>query len=339
MTPPLHAQIVVKGGDDVSLRLGLLAQPQAQWTEDASGGNAQDLFIRRLRILLGGQISKNFSFFVETDSPNLGKTAGGKKNTSQNVYLQDAFVSYKFTPAAIVDAGLILIPMSRNGLQSAASLLPIDYGTYTFTQNAATQSIVGRDTGVQLRGNLAANHFEYRVGVFQGARDAASHNGFRSAGRVQYDVWEAESGFFYTGTYLGKKKVLAFGAGYDIQDDYSAWDGDAFMDLPTPGGAFTGQLDYMHFDGGTFLTSIKKQNDVLAELGYLIRSAKLTPLVQYTRRDVTGGDAGDESRMSAGAAYWLSGHNANVKALYTRISPGVGSDTNQFSVQLQLFYY
>jgi len=35
----------------------------------------------------------------------------------------------------------------------------------------------------------------------------------------------------------------------------------------------------------------------------------------------------------------MLGHNANVKALYTRISPKVGNKSNQFTIQLQFFYF
>src|SRR5690348_7567562 len=69
------AQIIVNAGDDVNFRLGLLGQFQADTIEDpASEAQTSNLFIRRLRLMFGGQVTKNVTFFVETDSPNLGKT-------------------------------------------------------------------------------------------------------------------------------------------------------------------------------------------------------------------------------------------------------------------------
>ena len=47
--------------------------------------------------------------------------------------------------------------------EEAASLLPIDYGPYTFANSAPTQSSVGRDTGIQARGYLANKRLEYRA--------------------------------------------------------------------------------------------------------------------------------------------------------------------------------
>lgn len=337
--PQAHAQVLIKVNDNVNFKLGVLGQFQGAWVGDpVEGGYTQDLFVRRLRLLFAGQVAPKVTFFIETDSPNLGKTVAGKKNNQPSTYLQDAFLTYKHSDGLMLDGGLILIPFSRNGLQGATTLLPIDYGAYTFTQNAATQSNVGRDTGFQGRGLLNKGHLEYRLGVFQGNRDTRSHNSFRTAGRVQYNFLDTEAGFFYPGTYLGKKKIFALGGGFDRQRDYGAYDVDAFVEYPLGTGTITSQLDLTRFDGGDFLT-IPKQNDVLFELGYLVAGAKWGPVLQYVQRNIDSTETGDEKRLSAGLNYWLAGHNANVKAAWARVSPGVGTDTNEFTVQLQLYYF
>src|SRR5258705_7695014 len=78
---PAGAQIVVKANDDVNLKLGVLGQFQAD-TLDHPGSepNTNNLFVRRLRLIFGGQVAKNVSFFVETDAPNLGKELASGKN-------------------------------------------------------------------------------------------------------------------------------------------------------------------------------------------------------------------------------------------------------------------
>ncbi len=247
-------------------------------------------------------MARRVSFFVETDAPNLGRTMA-TKNVTPSVIVQDAFASFTAADAFTIDAGLMFVPFSRNSIQSAASLLPIDYSAYTFTQSAATQSATGRDSGFQARGYLAGQRLEYRIGAFQGARDPLSHNGFRYAGRVQPNLLEPEVGFFYTGAYLAKKRVLAIGAAFDNQEDYRAYDGDVFVDLPIEIGAVTSQFDYNRFDGRTFLPAIPRQNTYLAKGGVFVSSITLTPFVQWTNRDLTGGSTGDEDRTSVGAAY------------------------------------
>lgn len=334
-----RAQAVIKVNDDVNFKLGVLGQFQGDWLEDPGTDETQNLFIRRVRLLFGGQVAKNVTFFVETDSANLGKTLTGAKNITPSVIVQDAYGEFKASDAFALDAGLMFIPFSRNSLQSAASLLPIDYSAYTFSQSAPTQSSTGRDTGFQAKGYFLANRLEYRVGAFQGVRDARSHNGFRYAGRLQYNVFDPEVGFFYTGTYLGKKKILAAGAAFDVQERYRAFDGDVFTDYPVGPGALTAQLDLNRFDGDTTLASLPKQNDVLLEVGYLLRASKITPVIQIAHRDIVDATKGDETRWSVGVNYWWTGHNANIKAAFGRIDPTGLAAQHEFTVQLQVFYF
>jgi phosphate-selective porin O/P len=336
---PAAAQVVITGGDDVSVRLGVLGQFWADAINDPiAQAETRNLFVRRLRLITGGQVTKRVTFFVETDAPNLGR-AVTTKNITPAVIVQDAFASFAVSDALTVDAGLMFVPFSRNSIQSAATLLPIEYGANTFAQSPSTQSSTGRDTGFQARGYLAAKRLEYRIGAFQGARDFGSHNQFRYAGRAQFDFLDPEVGFFYPGTYLGKKRVLAIGAAFDKQQDYHAYDADAFVDLPVRLTAITAQVDYNRLDGRGFLPLISRQNNYLAEVGLLIVPARLTPFVQFTNRDVTTAVATDERRASVGAAFWWAGHNANIKAAYTRVTPGVAAEQHEFTLQLQLFSY
>jgi hypothetical protein len=337
---PAAAQIIVKAGDDVNFKLGILGQFQADTIEDpGTDANTTNLFIRRLRLMFGGQVAKNVTFFVETDSPNLGKTLANGKNIQPAMSLQDAYAEFKVSQAFMVDAGLMFIPFSRNFLQSAASLLPIDYGAHTYDQSGPTQSSIGRDTGFQARGYVLKNHLEYRIGVFQGARDQASHRAFRYAGRVQYNLLDPEVGFFYTGTYLGKKRIVSVGGAFDHQIDYDAYDLDVFVDHPLGAGAFTGQFDYNRFDGGALLRTLPKQDNLLLELGYLLVEMNLTPFVQVTNRNIVGAGTGDETRTLIGASYWWAGHNANIKAAYQRVAPAGVEAQNGFTIQLQVFYF
>src|SRR5205807_277870 len=118
------------------------------------------------------------------------------------------------------------------------SLLSWDYFAYTFQHNAvfgSAASPVGRDAGAELRGLLMDGHIEYRAGLFQGRRNVqipppaaagapavtvdrvGSRNSFRVTGRLQLNLLDPETGFFYGGTYLGAKKILSVGGSYDYQ--------------------------------------------------------------------------------------------------------------------------
>lgn len=337
---PAPAQAVIKVNDDVNFKFGFLLQPQADWTQDAATkGYAQNLFARRIRLLVGGQIAKNVTFFFETDSPNLGKVASGAKTTS-GLIVQDAFVSWKLADEFTLDAGLFLTGIAHNSLQSAASLTAIDYGAYSFLYSGATvlNNVVGRDTGFQARGYLASKKLEYRAGVWQGARDAASRQALRTTARVQYNFLDADTGVFYTGSSLGKKKIFAIGGGYDAQKDYKSYALDAYYDHPLGPGALTAQLDYIHYDGGKFLP-LAKQGTIYAEAGYYISSAKVMPYLTYGTKDVANTNTGDDKRYSIGLGFYPAGQNFNIKAAYGKIDPKVGNSVNQFTIQMQAFYF
>ena len=340
VTLSASAQMQIKVNDNVNVKFGILMQTQADELQDAATrGYAQNIFIRRARILVGGQIAPNLTFFVETDSPNINKSlTPGTKNTNVSLFLQDAYVEYKVRNELMIDAGLMLASVSRNGLQSAASLMPIDYGTYTFAFSGPTQASAGRDTGIQARGYLFNSKLEYRAGMFQGMRDTPQRE-LRLTSRLAYNFLDPESGYFYTGTYLGKKKVLTVGGGYEQQHKYKAYAADVFFDHPVGNGAITAQLDRVHYDGGTFLKSLPDQDDTLLEVGALYGKSKFQPVIQLAQRNRPNTTIGDENRYGVGVNYFLTGHNANVKSLYTRISPKNGVKSNQFTIQLQFFYF
>jgi hypothetical protein len=341
------AQVQVKVNDTINLKLGILVQGQADWTENAAtGAYAQNLFLRRARFLMGGQIAPNLSFFYQTDNPNLGKAttnataaSPNNKTISTGLITQDAFLTWKISDPLGFDIGLMFIPFCRNCIQSAASLLPIDYGAYTFTASAPTQSVVGRDTGVQARGYVLGNHLEYRLGAFQGNRSAVN-NPLRVAGRVQYNFLDPESmGFFYTGTYLGAKKVLTLGAGVDAQKEYRAYAVDLFVDHPVGPGSVTAQIDYLSFDGDPTAPALPKQRDWLAEAGYYLPQAKLMPWLKLEGRQVKGASSQNEQRYQLGLTYYVMAHNVNLKAGVGRVHTEPSGNGNLFTVQLQGFYF
>ena len=368
LTPSMaSAQAIIKVNDNINIKFGTLMQAWGDLQQDAaSRGYANNLFLRRFRFLVGGQISPTLSFFFETDNPNLGKTP---KALNSGFITQDAFLEWKPRSSAfIVDAGLMLPPLCRNCLESAASLLSLDYGSFSFTEGAPTQSSVGRDTGFQAKGFLAGNHFEYRAAVFQGFRAPNGRNSLRTTGRLMYNPWETETGVYtYPGQYLGNKKVLSLGVGADHQADYKAYSADAFLSVPmggasapsvgtattgstgpavkpaaaTPRNAFNGELTLLRFDGGSTFVALPQQNDVTLQLGYYFAPQKLQPFVRLERQDfkAAANNGRDNNRVQAGLAWLPSGNNFNIKGAYSRVKARSANSTNQFTVQMQLFYY
>ncbi len=210
---------------DATMKLGVLAKPafEATGAFNREGPN-QHFFVRRMRLMVGGTLGSDFEYFFDWDAPNLGKANADGTKANSPMILQTAIFTYKAAPNLKIDAGFLLPALSHNSTQGATTLNTWDYGAYSFQQNGAMGSSVGRDAGVQIRGMVGPKHgnLEYRFGLFQGRRvtqtstpDAqgnlkvASRNPMRFAGRAQWNFLEAENGLFHAGTFLASG-VLAF---------------------------------------------------------------------------------------------------------------------------------
>jgi hypothetical protein len=322
-----------------SITFGFLAQPQFEsLTKPSGSGTANNLFLRRFRFIAGGKVTPKLSFFVESDAANLGKQAADGTRTT-DFYLQDAFATYAFRPEVQLDAGMLLVAVSHNSGQSAASLLTVDYGSYSFLASDPTHSKIGRDYGAQLRGYLK-KHYEYRVGLFRGHHGPESSFPFRYTGRFVWYPFDADTGFFYTGTTLAKRRIVSVAAGFDRQNSYAAYSVDLFVDQPLGhGDGVTFQTDYIHYDGGTTYTSLVKQDTWMLEGAYYWRKAKLGPYVQLSDRDFANPKLADDKKIQGGVAYWLNGHKMNIKFGLGRLLKEGAADRTQFVIQTQFFYY
>ncbi len=213
-------------GPNATIRFGIFLQPQFESLGSvAVDGYANNLYLRRARFLAGGTLYDRIEWFLETDSPNLFKGAtavpamGQALKTTSTMIVQDLFGTYKALGNDMlkIDAGYTLPAGSHNSMQSAFTLFGWDYFAYTFQNSNAFGAVtppVGRDLGVQARGLVADGHVEYRVGIWQGQRNAATateqsaRNFFRTAARVQIPTSSIPRRATSTaGTYLGAKKT------------------------------------------------------------------------------------------------------------------------------------
>ncbi len=348
---PAAAQIQMTSADGKqSFKIGVLGQLQLESIDTANGKDKSDnIFLRRLRLLGNFKLSDQLTIFVDTDTPNLGKgNADGTKNNA-DLFIQDFIVTYAFSKEFQLDGGMLLLAQSYNHNQSAASLLAVDYGPYTFVESVPTTSRTGRDYGVQARGYLGDDHLEYRAGVFQGLRGVNNTNSFRYAGRLAYYVFGPETSYFYRGTSLGKTQTLSIGGSFDRQNGdlpnhtsgtYKSYGVDLFWDQPVAGGdGFTLQADYNNVDGDILIPGLPKQKNSMVEAGYYFHTIKLMPYIQLARQDFDAANLLDEKRTQGGVAFWFSGHNSNLKLAWTKIDRDRSVKRNQFQIQYQVFQF
>jgi hypothetical protein len=342
-------------GSGAALKLGILFQPSYELASRTfppngappSSATQQHFFLRRIRLMAGLTIGSQLEFFADTDTPNMGRDVNVAGSTGMNI--QDAFMTWKPMDEFKLDGGMMLIPFSHNSVQGATTLYAWDYFASSFLQNPGFGNYVGRDIGVQARG-LVIGHLEYRLGVFTGARGAPmspmstnSRAQLRLAARVQYNLFDPETAFFYAGTYAGTKKVVSFGASVDHQDNYTAFDVDAFIDLPVGADVVTAQAAFLHYQDSDTAPwiGVPKQNDIVVEAGYRLGALKISPIVRFEDQMFAAPPMGATSslmRISAGVAWWPMGHNLNVKLFYSYVKP-TANPFNQLNLQVQLYVF
>jgi hypothetical protein len=346
---PSAAQWQMESKDgSASIRFGFLAQPEGEWLETPDNtATSKNLFMRRIRLLFGGRVSPKWLFFIETDSPNIGKANPDKTanptgaKDAGTIFIQDAYFTYDHSAAFKVDVGVILMATSHNHLQSAITLLPIDFGPYSYQESGPTGERVGRDYGTQLRGYVAGQKLEYRLGLFQGARGAEARNPFRVTGRVVYYPYGADTGFFYAGTWQGTRRMLGIGAFADGQKDFRSYGADVTCEEPftNKSGGVTAQFDWVRFDGGALLPALPKQDTLLLEAAVHVARSRLAPFVQYSGKNFDDAALQDQAFLQVGLVWWIRGHNRNLKIGVGRQHTDTLPDRTQVVAQLQVFSY
>ncbi len=205
--------------DDSWMKLSFLGQVHGRYSDEMDP--TTDVYLRRARIILAGQITDGVLFFAETDNDNAGKAGMGDVSTD----IQDAYVDFCIMDSSHwVKAGLILLPFSFETRSSAASLLGIDYNSEAIKM---ANTFVWRDYGAELHGDFS-KRVAYTVGVFDGYD---SENGTKNSdadarvtGHVMLSlIGESESGWFYAQDRRGKAgNYLVVGAGFDQQGKASS---------------------------------------------------------------------------------------------------------------------
>jgi hypothetical protein len=286
------------GDDETYLKIALLLQGWAAFSDEGAPDGESldtDFYLRRMRILLFGQLNDKVKFFVETDNPNFGKQG----DFSMNTFIQDAWVEFNLDPALQIDVGMLLAPFSHHGMQGAVTLHSLDYHAALIKYPQGSHK-VWRDYGVMLRGLFLSDMLEYRLAILNGVHGGPAdprnpHDFPRLTGRLTFNLFDSESGpgtggFFWDGIYLKKtdagvvstRKIASLGASIDWQkdlnvhrnvgvtdpaaddfvesrSDYWAVAADVFVDLPLSEDALlglTGQVNFYYYDHGDRRSSL-----------------------------------------------------------------------------------
>jgi hypothetical protein len=309
-------------GSNSWISVGFLGQVHYSNTENAKPED--DIYLRRARIIVSGQITDGVQFFAETDNDNAGKSGQASVSTD----IQDAFADVRLMKTDNgsehwVKAGLILLPFSFETRSSAASLLGLDYNSEVIK---LANTFVWRDYGAEFHGN-AGTRFSYAAGVFDGYdmkdSDKNPDAGLRFTGHAAFNLLgNAEKEWFFTQERPAKTShYISLGAGFDTQDRATLKVTPATNSVPESRTEYDSENWVIDVQSGFVLKSLMltlnlghydwdnagfKGTTAFAEAGIMYGKNQLT--VKYSDQDPDQKDSTTD--YTVGVHHFLKNHNA-----------------------------
>ncbi|WP_299695157.1 hypothetical protein [Hydrocarboniphaga sp.] len=253
--------------------------------------DSDDFTVDSVRLYLSGAATDTVKFTFNTEY----------NSSSDSVIVMDAIARFEYSPQFNIWAGRFLPPSDRANL----------YGPYyanhwgVYRENVLdgyANTAVGRDNGVAYWGDFGG--LKVSAGLFDvpGTSSTASPNTNAdankviAAGRLQYDFWDKESGYWLNSTYYGAKDLLAIGVAGQTAGGDTSFTVDFLLEKNLGGaGVFTIESEYAKYEG---LTSVfaEKTTGAYGLVSYLfpqpVGIGKIQLLGKYAESvtDVSGSD-------------------------------------------------
>lgn len=348
--------------------------------------------VRRSRMLAYAQISPRFLILTHFGLNGLtpgNMTSLGNNGDSPQLFLHDAWVEFKLSDELYVGGGLHYWKgLTRLANQSTLNFMTMD-NTRPFVHwhSLAVTDQFARHIGLYAKGNFGK--FDYRLAMNNPGRNGLqnnyknvegvpvlTYNGFTTPdadnnpvgntiyeGYFRYNVWDSESTKlpYAVGTYLGKKKILAIGAGFFAHPDgmyneqtrehgsVSHYALDVFLDRPlSDNDCLNVYASVMNFNYGEYFVSrwAGTGTAIYGQVGYLLPDTKIMPYIALQSANYEGLND-NVTAMDIGINYFVNGHNAKITLEYHTISgdpreggvdaAGNPGDVRQIRVQGHIF--
>lgn len=227
----------MESGPDLPLLPGVTSAPPPAQEE-----NIEDFFVRRMRLIFRGSVSKSLDVYFQFGFDNSGSKI---LRDDAGVRIKDAYINYHKWDGLQLVFGQFKVPFLRQNLQSGFNQLLVDRTLVTSLRPAIEGS---RDQGGMAWGNKGG--FQYRTALFDGSdqEDTNTSSSLRGTVRASYNWFTPEPTLSATGTTFGEKKILQIAGQVDAQngridarDDaafateqraYHAWAAEVFYDQP-----------------------------------------------------------------------------------------------------------
>lgn len=288
--------------NDYILKLRGYVQADGRFVNGKKGTTTDDTFLlRRVRPIFEGTVFKDIDFRI---MPDFG---GGKTE------LQDAWLDFKYFPAAKLQIGKFKTPFGIERLQSGTDTLFIERGL-------PNNLVPNRDLGAALHGeNLLGNKLSYAFGIFNGVADGGSldsdiDNNKELAGRIFLTPWKGGNNSLLEG--------LGFGVATTAGDAKGTSSTSYLPSYKTPG-----QATFFSYRSGTFADGRHTRYSPQAYYNY--GSFGLLGEYVVSSQDVkrnTSKTSLDNKAWQIAASYVLTGEAASYKGVTPKnnFNPGKG---------------
>jgi hypothetical protein len=354
-----HAGGTITFGEDqyISVGFGAISSYSSVENAAANGSRSNDFSLDSARLYLSGSMNKYIKGMLNTE----------KSGNGGSLEVIDANVQFQLTPEVAIWAGRFLSPSDRANMAGPYYSMGGGYWANVASRYGWNGGIIGRDEGVALVGSTLDGKLAYSFGAFEGgnifrfsgvpaqsqssaaAKALGADDSLMYAGRLQYDFWDAEPGYYGTGNYFGAKDILAIGvAGRQKSDgaisttkkgDYSSYSVDFLLEKKDVGpGTFSAEAAYYDYDTGDVFLS--EQGDAYSVgTAYLFNSkvgwGAFMPFVRYQKFNSDALTADTTKRYEIGTNYVIQAYNAMITAAYGDTKVSGASGTNDFTVKMQ----
>lgn len=362
-----HAGVTINGPGDSWLSIGAgLRTSYTRLEKGAPNGasSSNDFEIDSVRLFSSGQIMKGIK-----------ATINFERTPNENLRVLDSIAQFEPYESFNIWFGRMLPPSDRANL---AGPYYANAWQYPGVVSQYPAIFAGRDTGATIWGKPLDGKLTYALGAFKGHNNVATGSNTSDSllfsGRLAYSFFDAEPApAYYVGnTYYGAKDILTIGFAFFNQKDgvgtatskgdYKSWNVDGLFEKKIGEGAVTLEGAYYKYglggvrdcgDGLPGATACTTSGDniggLVAGKAYLATAAYLIPgkvgigqfqpfaRYQSFKRDV-GGTKNEQTDF--GVHYVISGHNARVSAVYSKLKDplAVVADRKQFILGVQLQY-
>jgi hypothetical protein len=341
-------------GEDKYISVGFGAIGSYSSVEDAAANGddrSNDFTLNSARIYLSGSMNKYIKGMLNTE-----KVPG-----DETIEIIDANVQFQITEDIAIWAGRFLSPSDRANMAGPYYSSGGGYWANIASRYGFNGGIIGRDEGVALVGSAFDSKLAYSFGAFEGdnifrlsgvgalSETAGDKDKLMYAGRLQYDFWDAEPGYYGTGNYFGAKDILAIGvAGRQKTDgavsvtdvgDYSSYSIDFLLEKKGVGpGTFSAEAAYYDYDTDDVFLS--EQGDAYyAGVAYLFNTkvgwGQFMPFARYQKFDSDAAVNSETKRYELGFNYVMEPYNALITTAYSDTKVSGASSINALNIALQ----